>query len=203
MTWTSTAVRTCVDCGEQRIVKLPGKVKERCQSCASKRVHRQRGHSTPQEYTCAVCGIDFIEAAFWGDTRKVCSKACQAELYRRDRKGSGNPNYRHGKRVGIHLRKWNVQVKGETSCRNCGVSSEALHLHHIIPRSKWKAGKADLRNGMALCRKCHSDWHHRKIEIYRDVFSEEEWAFVCSADLIDRDTAAWLDRHYPPRMLVA
>lgn len=74
-----------------------------------------------------------------------------------------------------------------------------MQLHHAIPRSKWRAGRADLRNGIPLCFTCHTGWHHRKVVIYRDVFTPEEWAFMSSARLTGQRVEAWLDDRYPAR----
>jgi hypothetical protein len=95
-------------------------------------------------------------------------------------------------------RVFNLTLKGEACCRNCG-ASERLHLHHAVPRSMCRAARCDLRNGIALCAGCHHGWHHRLTTIYRDLFTEEEWAFISSLELLGQNIAAWLDDRYPPR----
>lgn len=95
-------------------------------------------------------------------------------------------------------RRFNVRLKGEASCRNCGAAGH-LHLHHAIPRSVCKEVRLDLRNGIPLCPSCHARWHQRTLVIYRDVFTSEEWEFLCSVELLGQRTSAWLDDHYPAR----
>lgn len=94
--------------------------------------------------------------------------------------------------------RWGMHRKREDQCRNCGANGP-LDLHHAVPRSLCKASKYDLRNGLPLCDTCHFGWHHKKLVIHRDVFKPEEWAFLTSLQLVDRDVRAWLDKHYPPK----
>lgn len=117
----------------------------------------------------------------------------------KERGGEGNPAYRSGKRVGVHIPGWRLQAKGESACRNCG-SRDGVQLHHVIPRGKWKAGSADLRNGLPLCLTCHSGWHHHRVVIHRDILRPDEWAFIAAAELTGQETAAWLDARYPARI---
>ena len=65
-------------------------------------------------------------------------------------------------------------------CRNCG-SASGLNLHHIIPRSMWKAGITNPLNGVPLCVRCHMGWHTRAVAIYRDISAAAEWACVSGA----------------------
>jgi hypothetical protein len=94
-------------------------------------------------------------------------------------------------------RKWGCKMKKDWVCRSCGV--QAVHLHHAIPRSVCRATKLDLRNGLPLCRSCHVRWHEKTLTIYRDVFTEDEWAYISSVELTGQRIEAWLDDHYPER----
>lgn len=89
--------------------------------------------------------------------------------------------------------RFNINSKREGACRNCKKAG-VLHLHHIVPRDLSVAGEKDLRNGVPLCPSCHSGWHVGQVNLYRDIFTEDEWA--CISSLID---AAWLDERYPSR----
>ncbi|MBA2742501.1 MAG: HNH endonuclease [Actinobacteria bacterium] len=142
-----------------------------------------------EERTCSVCGGLFYVKPSHGVKRKFCSIACKAKAQ------SDSPRERKRKRAARHVRGWSVKAKAEDCCRNCD-SRDRLHLHHIIPRGRWKAGRADLRNGVALCEKCHMGWHRREIEIPASIFTAEEVAFVSSAD-IGQDVAYWIERNYP------
>lgn len=191
---------SCVDCGAERYIKLPGR--PRCNSCARKRVFDERGRLYPL-VTCN-CGTVFSPHSAG---RVHCSEDCRradgwhANGLRdrlHDRHGEKNPNFKHGKSTGLNLRKFTLKLKGEEWCRNCG-STERLHLHHMIPRKKYVAGREELLNGMALCSRCHLGWHlHGKV-IYRDLIREDEWAWLSSVELTGENTLDWLDRHYPPR----
>lgn len=91
---------------------------------------------------------------------------------------------------------FSLSAKGEKWCRNCGSTTD-LQLHHIIPKSKFKAGRSEIRNGMTLCQACHAGWHQAKKVLYRDLFSEDEWAYLTSVELTGENIDAWLDRNYP------
>ncbi len=110
---------------------------------------------------------------------------------------------KHGRYIGEG--NWTVAKKGDDRCRCCGAQPNgqgpmgALHLHHVIPRSMCKATSTDLRNGIALCFDCHQGWHERRIVIYRDVFTVEEWTFLIGVQLLGQEIVPWLDANYPRR----
>lgn len=91
-------------------------------------------------------------------------------------------------------RRWAISMKREPVCRNCEQAAEIMHLHHAVPRSHSRAGKYDLRNGLPLCHRCHTGWHQMGVNIYRDVFTAEEWSFIQTLT-----GEEWLDRRYPVR----
>lgn len=114
-----------------------------------------------------------------------------------NRTGEANPGYKHGRRTGLNIRGWDPKAKGETCCRWCGATS-ILHLHHAIPRSICPPeAKRDLRNGITLCNHCHPRWHKGTLTLPRAIFTGEEWAYISGLRLEGRNTAAWLDKHYP------
>lgn len=87
--------------------------------------------------------------------------------------------------------RWGCKAKGELTCRNCG--APAQHLHHIVPRSRSRAGRDDMeRNGMALCFRCHRGFHDRRITIYRDRLRPQELAFA-----IADAGPVWVENTYP------
>jgi hypothetical protein len=204
---------TCVDCGETRVLTYglrSSLLPKRCLSCARK---RQRERLLSGEWLdCPNCGTRFWRKRSYLANRKsgrqlFCSLTClkdgggYAEMAREQsiaRRGKGNPAYKHGRKVNTHIPGWNLKQKGETSCRNCG-SHERVQLHHVIPRSHSRVAKTDLRNGIPLCGDCHFGWHSRRVAIYRDIFTTEEWQYLLSIDLIDWRTSAWLDLNYPVR----
>lgn len=195
-------ILTCVDCGETRTgIYYPAQVKDmlRCRSCAVKHAYAKRG-STARDVTCP-CGTVFRVKSRRSTTARYCSIPCRKkyDTYEGfgDREGEKNPNFKHGKRRDLHSRSFTLAKKGETCCRNCGAAGLRLHLHHVIPRSKFRAGKAEILNGIPLCQPCHFGWHYKKVTIYRSVFTDAEWAYLTSVQLTGENIEAWLDKHYP------
>lgn len=90
--------------------------------------------------------------------------------------------------------RWGIGMKREDRCRNCKREVERLDLHHVVPRSQSTAGKYDLRNGIPLCTTCHGGWHGHSVNIYRDVFTADEWGFIQTLT-----GSPWLDKRYPVR----
>ena len=108
------------------------------------------------------------------------------------------------KAMGIkRLHGWHLSRKGELPiCRNCG-SNDRVELHHAIPRSKCRASRSDLRNGIPLCFRCHRGWHNGTVTIYRDVFRPDEWVYISTIELTGESIGAWLDNKYPRRLKAA
>lgn len=88
------------------------------------------------------------------------------------------------------------EAKREPACRNCRAVGE-VHLHHIVPRSLAPAGRADARNLIPLCSRCH-DLHHAGMPLPRSILTAEELAFART--LIG---PGWLGRRYPAGMEAA
>lgn len=194
------ATMVCPDCGRsfQRRANRPGTGK--CIPCAAK--------ARPLRVVeCVGCGETFETKE---QEQKYCGRRCfldhvkptQDQLAKsaavgRQRTGKKNPNYRHGRRASEHERRlhreFNLTKKGEKACRVCG-SERFPQAHHAVPRSLSRTGKYDLRNCLPLCAHCHSSWHKRALTIYRDAFTEAEWAFMVT--LIN---PGWLDERYPDR----
>lgn len=200
--------KTCESCGVKFVAE--DRRKRYCSpecSYAGMRARLSRGKMIP----CAECGATFyVRPGALGRGAKYCSRACfhakgrkspealerMGEDFRRKHRGSGNPQWKGKDTNGSIYRVFNVKLKGEERCRNCG-SSESLHLHHIVPRSMCKAARRDLRNGVPLCAACHARWHARSVTIYRNILTDEEWSYVSSLELLGQNIAAWLDDRYP------
>lgn len=95
-------------------------------------------------------------------TGKKHSKETRAKMSR-DRKGSGNANYKGG--VTQEIRKFrktkeyvawrNAVIKRASGiCEMCG-EEKPLEAHHIVSIHKNRDLGLELSNGMALCHKCH------------------------------------------------
>lgn len=64
-------------------------------------------------------------------------------------------------------------------------------MHHAVPRSQ---GGADVQDNLiALCSRCHEDWHRRDV-VYSDILTTSQIAYV-----VMRKGASWLHRNYPSR----
>lgn len=173
-----------------------------CRACALDRYYRRKSSETRKNFRCEICGKEiWVQPSTLGK-RRFCSYACQNQApdirqRLRDREGVKNPRFKDGKRAGDNIRGWSVLLKGDDCCRVCG-SARGLHLHHVIPRSKSRAARRDLRNGLTLCSSCHAKWHRHSLVIHRDVFTQEEWGYISSVQIIGQRIEAWLDDHYPP-----
>lgn len=162
---------------------------------------------------CKVCGTEFYASPSGLRTRKYCSIKCRsqdlgapskrpgaADKISRAKMGAQNPMFKDGFSPDtVRRQHFNLKLKGETCCRNCGATGQ-LHMHHVIPRSMFRAGIKELRNGIPLCPRCHHGWHHRTVTIYRDVFTNAEWAYLTGVTLHGQNILAWLDDRYPPRV---
>lgn len=171
------------------------------------------GRPTGRNLSCVVCGTEFYaRPSEIKGGRRYCSKPCQgkgegapskrpgaAEKISRSKMGARNAQFKDGMSEDtIRRRHFSIGLKGESCCRVCGAVG-LLHLHHVIPRSMFRGGIKELRNGIPLCPRCHHGWHHRKVTVHRDVFTPEEWAYLTSVQLLGQDVGAWLDDRYPPR----
>lgn len=71
-----------------------------------------------------------------------------------------------------------------------------------VPFARPRRG-ATFGNGITLCNRCHISWHRGGRVIPRALFTADEWAYLSSLTLTGRETAAWLDKHYPPQEVAA
>jgi hypothetical protein len=93
--------------------------------------------------------------------------------------------------------EWGLRAKGESVCRCCG--APAVHLHHIVPRSKTALGRRDWkRNGLPLCFDCHRGWHDRIVAIPHRVLTDEEFEFAIAIA-----GGLWVERNYADEPLIA
>lgn len=166
--------KACKNCGE--IFQPWTTLQKYCQpACASRNCQVEIVYAD-----CRECGSSFRRIRA---THKYCSNAC----YWRWRRKHGTTTKKPSPST------WNVAIKGEAGCRNCGC--RAAHLHHIVPRGKSKAGKQAVQeNGLPLCARCHMGWHERTVTIYRDRLTPGEVAFA------EREGGVvWVEKNYPYR----
>jgi len=84
--------------------------------------------------------------------------------------GSKNPNWQGGKETErqkkvSHMKndrrykQWKNAVRSIGYCEACG-STEKLHAHHILSKSKFPHLIHDINNGKCLCKSCHQALHN-------------------------------------------
>jgi len=56
------------------------------------------------------------------------------------------------------VKQWTKEIISRGECEMCG-GNEALEAHHIIKWADYPQGRIDIRNGMCLCHKCHTEEH--------------------------------------------
>lgn len=62
--------------------------------------------------------------------------------------------------IATALAAWSREVRARTGgrCATCG-STEDVHAHHVLPKSKHPDRILDPANGIPLCRRCHARQH--------------------------------------------
>lgn len=53
---------------------------------------------------------------------------------------------------------WRKKVLEPGACMFCG-SREQLEAHHVIGWAEWPQGRTDVKNGLCLCHKRHTEEH--------------------------------------------
>lgn len=137
---------------------------------------------------CKICKKEFTP---YTSLDKFCSVHCRIEnikskrAYRlpdsftENRKGKGNPSYKHGLRMegafrdqtGQRLFQRNakeyklnlIDLKGFLHCEKCNISNVKFECHHIVYRSEKPMHEFlhSKHNIILLCIKCHN-WFHQK-----------------------------------------
>lgn len=134
--------------------------------------HRDRWGRACVSRRCLICGEEFLTPRHEVSRRKTCSVKCAAQLKKsrggEHRKGTANPNYRSGKRVGVRDRaneeRWYAALATACMAPDCPSGTGWLALHHICYRQHLRRSGGDEwdpRNGFTLCPSCHTS-HHRR-----------------------------------------
>ncbi len=142
--------------------------------------------------TCAREGCEnqfYVEPAI-AVRRKFCSVACAGASYAeryRGRRGTKNPNYRHGRRAGERdregERRWYAVLGAKCRHPGCpGRDGHRLVLHHVVYRQKIRqlgGDQFDPRNALTVCDGCHTSHHRRGRYVLPLVcLSDESYAFA-------------------------
>lgn len=126
------------------------------------------------------CGNNFIADASRIKSGHTSSCGCSRK---EGFMGENNPNYnpdlpleeRNGKR-GYPIERWALSVKRRDNftCQVCG-STEKPVAHHLNSYASAKDRRYDIKNGVTMCRDCHTDFHTNFLENYRVPCNEQDF----------------------------
>lgn len=175
--------KACQECGEAfRTRSARGKFcSPRCAGIATARNRNPQVKAAeyPQPAVCEGCKMKYMKKSRYV---RYCSAGCSATHRAELRRLGAEPKPRV---------RWGCKAKGESACRNCG--RPAVHLHHIVPRSKSRAGKDNITgNGAPLCNDCHTGWHYRTVTLHHHILTDEEFGFM-----VVEGGGLWGEHNYP------
>lgn len=215
-------MRSCEWCGEEFLPAY--KAQAYCSKPCGRegrraKMRRPRGGQRTVVCANAECGRQFQRyASQLSKGSNYCSRECQKAMphpvmsvagrksvreKNRNRKGTANPNYRHGRRAGQRDRAGEAvwYAAGERECRHpsCPGQRDVLALHHVVYRQEVErvGGEVwDPRNSLTLCDGCHSSHHRRGSRIVPlSVLRDENYEYA--AELLGREAAyEYLRRRY-------
>jgi hypothetical protein len=133
----------------------------------------KRERSPLPEIKCEICGAIFKKKRYISQitAHDFCSWKCYSEHRRRiGLRGSDNPRWKGGRDP--ERGRWSgspeglgwaaaVLARAGGCCEECG-AQEDLHAHHLLGFRECPQARADIENGRALCRSCHTKTHNPK-----------------------------------------
>jgi len=171
--------RKCLLCGKEFFIfkawTRDGKAGKYCSmSCASKaKPHK----NSKVVLVCKECGKEYTVRRYRKDSSNYCSKKCQGKARSRLYVGEKHPLWRGGNsRSNNKLRIWRNSVLRNCNykCVKCGDTDiNKLHAHHILNYSDFPEYRYDVRNGIALCIRCHAI-EHSKDKLYNFILKGVE-----------------------------
>lgn len=69
------------------------------------------------------------------------------------------------------LQAWSKEIRKNGVCEVCG-AKEHIDAHHILQKEYWPEQKFELKNGLALCKRCHK---FSKFSFHKNVIWASEW----------------------------
>ena len=166
-------------------------------------IGRNAAHYTKGRYCesikteCNICGktFDTNRATIECGAGKTCSKECLSKLHQRNialifasengisleealarDRGRDSRNRLSGTKDYREWRK-SIFIQDSFRCVRCGRESErTLEAHHLLRWRYWEDYWFDTRNGITLCKKCHS-WVHSNVPGSFDE-SEEYYPYL-------------------------
>ena len=97
--------------------------------------------------------------------------------------------YRRWRKNVFELNKRKVGLSKYFICMKCGKkrkTTKVLHAHHIFSWNKFESKRYDMKNGVVLCRPCHSNFHRKyKFEALEKPSLLIEWLGTKNKDIIE------------------
>ena len=141
---------------------------------------------------CVGCEKEFEHNAYF--KKKFCSNDCQFKFQTENRKGEGNPNYRHGKAAQrkkanrstpkhsyacVKYKKQFVERHEYLFCEVCKVNQNGtprFEVHHIYYASLFPRHEHlhNPKNLILLCTTCHHSFHSGKMRSDKFLGLEKE-----------------------------
>ena len=158
---------------------------------------------------CPTCSEEFRS---YDLRQKFCSRKCFAAreipaeqrerqaVAMRTRKGRKNPNFKHGNRVGAHIRGGLRRFQsGQHECQHPGCLGQVvvLNQHHVVYEQHVQNAGGDRwhpDNALALCVSCHMSHHQRGRPLPLSALRDENYAFAY--ELMGPAAYDYLRRYY-------
>ena len=129
-------------------------------------------HYNSKRYTCTQCDKEIDRSPFETKDKMFCSQACHYQWA----SGSNSPSWQGGTThyYGPNWRKQKsaCRKRDGNTCQNCGLYTNRIHAHHIIPfrlfdyipdaNENYLAAN-ELSNLICLCASCHKSAEHGRI----------------------------------------
>lgn len=77
------------------------------------------------------------------------------------RGGITKKNELNRKRIEVKLWKTSVFIRDDYICQMCGERGKTLNAHHIKSFAEYPELRADIANGITLCKQCHIEKHKK------------------------------------------
>lgn len=149
-------------------------------------------HSTGRSIVKCECGKvkDVNNTAITSGTTRSCGCSVSASLKKFHKlnptanSGENHPGWKGGVSTdrARHMttneyKNWRTAVftRDLFKCQRCGINSNELEAHHIVPYAVAPALRVDVSNGITFCKMCHKEYH--SIYGQKDLNREQIEAF--------------------------
>ncbi len=144
----ATVIKVC-GCCDKEFKIMKGKIR--------------KGEGKYCSYSCsAKMTKNFTGMKHGDETKSIMSKARLGKY-----EGDKHPNYKNGEKSGrgsgsSKFRQWKESVLKicRDECAHCG-AKDRLDTHHILSWKEHPNERHEVKNGLMLCKSCHTKEHHR------------------------------------------